>query len=59
MKPCAHAVRVPAVRERVTLNVVSMMAGGCAGDAKPQGGAPKTKSERKKQAVTVAACLEV
>jgi hypothetical protein len=62
-------VRVPAVRRRVTLNVVSMMAGGCAGDEKPreatrshekpQGGAPETKSERKKQAVTVAACLEV
>jgi hypothetical protein len=52
-------VRVPAVREKVTLNVVSMMAGGCAGDEKPQGGAPETKNERKKQAETVAACLEV
>ncbi len=47
------------MREKVTLNVVSMMAGGCAGDAKPQGGAPKTKSEREHQAVTVAAGLEV
>jgi len=52
-------MRVPAVRGEVTLNVVSMMAGGCAGDEKPQGGAPETKSERKKQTETVAACLEV
>jgi len=29
-------MRVPAVRGEVTLNVVSMMAGSCAGDEKPR-----------------------
>jgi hypothetical protein len=59
MKPCAHAVRKPAVRGRAILNLVSMAAGDCAGDEKPQRSTPETENERKQQTETVAACLEV
>ena len=57
MKPCAHAVRKPAVRGRVILNLVSMAAGACAGDEKPQRSTPETENERKQQTETVAACF--
>jgi hypothetical protein len=50
---------MPALKERVTLKIVSMMAGDCAGDEKPRRGAPETKGEREQQAETAAACLEV
>jgi hypothetical protein len=42
-------VRVPVVRERVTLNVVSMMAGGCAGDEKPREATGRRTGDQKRK----------
>jgi len=52
-------MRMLALRGGVILNVVSMMAHDGAGDEEPQRCAPETRGERKQQAETVAACLEV
>jgi hypothetical protein len=46
MKPRAHAVRKPAVRGRAILNLVSMAAGDCAGDEKPQRSTPETENDK-------------
>jgi len=44
---------------KAILNLVSMAAGDCAGDEKPQRSTPETENERKQQTERVAACLEV